>query len=225
MPLKYWFISFSANSKKISIFFLSHTELTLNFLLYIQGTEVPKFSHIEQPNIIQLWSVISGFRYDFLTLWRLMFKLLCMLMKEDGGGVWGLILLEKICSQMSFVHPLKPKTQKQVCAPSTRALSWLGHMGIIQRKESLLFVILPPKLKNLLNTTPLYSSHCSPSYCGSSFPPFPPVPLSESSPISVTTLAGWDLIPLGIRSTHGSTRAVSTCYFYHWKQLMATATF
>lgn len=39
------FISVSANSKE-TVFFLSYTELKLNFLMYIKGTEVPKISNV-----------------------------------------------------------------------------------------------------------------------------------------------------------------------------------
>ena len=72
------FINFSANSTELSIFFLSYTELRLNFLFYSHGTECQKSHTLENPKIIRLWNVTSGFRYVFFPLWRLMFKLLSM---------------------------------------------------------------------------------------------------------------------------------------------------
>lgn len=42
-------------------------------------------------------------------------------MKEkEGKEALGLTLLEKACSQMSFINLAKLKMQKQTCAPSTQ---------------------------------------------------------------------------------------------------------
>lgn len=46
--------------------------------------------------------------------------------EEEGKEALGLILLEKTCSQMSFINLAKPKMQKQTCAPSIQGfcLDW-----------------------------------------------------------------------------------------------------
>lgn len=132
------FINFSANSTEFSIFFLSYTELRLNFLLYSHGTECQKSHTLENPKIIWLWNATSGFRYVvfFFPLWRLIFKLFSMPIaktrrgrrrkrrwcwrrktrrrgrrgREESEEALGSHSAGGNLSQMSFINPPRPKS-------------------------------------------------------------------------------------------------------------------
>lgn len=71
-----------------------------------------------------------------------MFESVCMPRTEEKNKrerrLWGLIPLEKTCSQMSFINFPNPRAykwmQKQTCAPSMSSsglLSRVGHTGVV----------------------------------------------------------------------------------------------
>ena len=128
------FINFSANSTELSIFFLSYTELRLNFLFYSHGTECQKSHTLENPKIIRLWNVTSGFRYVFFPLWRLRFKLLSMPItkrRRRGWSCWEeqAEASSHLCFPPSFQDPSSSTLTKQArksCTPTTNTAGTCG---------------------------------------------------------------------------------------------------